>query len=70
MKSSKIMVGCVITFLLTWLTIASIGYLLSTEIDFRSCATNGGTLMFMLIFGWIPAVIVGCDLERRYKDEA
>jgi hypothetical protein len=69
MKSSKIMVGCVITFLLTWLTIASIGYLLSTEIDFKSCATNGGTLMFMLIFGWIPAVIVGADLEKKYKYE-
>ncbi len=63
------MVGCIVTFLLTWLTIATIGYLLSSETDFRSCATNGGTLMFMLIFGWIPSVIVGADLEKRYRNE-
>jgi len=70
MKTTKIMVGCVITFLLTWLTIATIAYLLSSVTDFKTCATNGGTLMFMLIFGWIPSVIVGADLEKKYKDEA
>lgn len=69
MKSTKIMVGCVITFLLTWLSIAALAYLLASVTDFRTCATNGGTLMFMLIFGWIPAVIVGYDLDKRYKDE-
>lgn len=69
MKTTKIMLGCVITFLLTWLTIATIAYLLSSVTDFKTCATNGGTLMFMLIFGWIPSVIVGHDLEKKYKYE-
>ena len=70
MKSTKIMVGCIVTFLLTWLTLATLAYLLSSVTDFRTCATNNGTIMFMLIFGWIPSVIVGYDLDKRYKDEA
>jgi hypothetical protein len=27
--------------------------------------TNSGTIMFMLIFGWIPAIIVGADLDEN-----
>ena len=69
MKSTKIMVGCTVTFLLTWLTIATIAYMLSSVTDFITCATNGGTIMFMLIFGWIPSVIVGHDLDKRYINE-
>jgi len=69
MKSTKIMVGCIVTFLLTWVSLSIIAYLLSSVTDFRTCATNNGTIMFMLIFGWIPSVIVGCDLDKRYKDE-
>lgn len=68
MKSTKIMLGCIITFLITWLIIATIAYLLSSITDFKSCATNGGTIMFMLIFGWIPSAIVGADLATKYYE--
>jgi hypothetical protein len=69
MKTTKIMLAVIATFLITWLLIASIAYLLSSVTDFKTCATNGGTLMFMLIFGWIPAAIVGCDLAEKYEYE-
>jgi hypothetical protein len=69
MKTTKIMLAVIATFLITWLAIATIAYLLASATDFRDCATNGGTLMFMLIFGWIPAVIVGCDLSEKYEYE-
>lgn len=69
MKSTKIMVGCILTFLITWLLLATLAYLLSSVTDFRTCATNGGTIMFMMIFGWIPAAIVGYDLDKRYNHE-
>jgi hypothetical protein len=26
--------------------------------------TNGGTLFFFILFGWIPAIIVGADLDN------
>jgi hypothetical protein len=68
MKLTKIMVGCTVTLLITWLLLTTLAYLLSSATDFRSCATNGGLLMFMLIFGWIPAVIVGYDLDKKYKN--
>lgn len=67
MKSTKIMVGCIVTFLITWLLLATLAYLLSSVTDFRTCATNGGTIMFMLIFGWIPAAIVGYDLDKNMR---
>lgn len=67
MKSTKIMVGCIVTFLITWLLLATLAYLLSSVTDFRTCATNGGTIMFMLIFGWIPAAIVGYDLDKNIR---
>lgn len=59
------MISCIVTFLITWLLIALLAYLLSSVTDFRTCATNGGTIMFMLIFGWIPAAIVGYDLDKN-----
>jgi hypothetical protein len=69
MKTTKIMLAVIATFLLTWVSLSIIAYLLSSVTDFKTCATNNGTIMFMLIFGWIPSVIVGCDLDKRYKDE-
>ena len=69
MKSTKIMLACIACFLTTWLSIATIAYLLSSVTDFKTCVTNGGTIMFMLIFGWIPAFIVGFDLAQKYQDE-
>ncbi len=62
------MLGCIITFILTWLFLSLLAYLLSSKTDFRTCATNGGTIMFMMIIGWIPAFIVGYDLDKNLKN--
>ena len=64
MKSTKIMVAVIAAFLITWTVIGLIGYLLSDG-TYKECMTNGGTLMFMLIFGWIPSVILGTDLHNK-----
>ena len=54
------------TFILTWLTLAFIGYLLSDPgATFRQVASHGGLIMLMLVFGWIPSVIVGMDLDEK-----
>ena len=29
------------------------------------CYTNMGTIICMMIFGWIPSVIIACDLEDK-----
>lgn len=69
MKSTKIMLACIACFVTTWFTVSLLAYVLSSTTDFRTCATNGGTIMFMLIFGWIPTVIVGYDLDQKYEHE-
>ena len=61
------MLAVLATILITWCVMGLIGYLLS-DISYRDCMTNGATLMLMLIFGWIPSIIVGADLDKKFKE--
>lgn len=67
MKSTKIMLAVIATLIATWTIVSLIGYVLS-DLSLRDCYTNFGTIMFMLIFGWIPSVIIGCDLEDKLNN--
>ena len=64
MKSTKLMLAVIATFLITWCVLGSIGYLLS-DLSFRDCLTHGATLMLMLLLGWIPAIVVGNDVNDQ-----
>jgi hypothetical protein len=64
MKSTKLMLAVIATFLSTWCVLGLIGWCLS-DLSFRDCLTHGATLMLMLIFGWIPAVFVGSDFSEH-----
>jgi len=66
MKSTKIMLAVLATLLIVWCTIGLIGWMLS-DLSYKECMTNGGTLMLMLIFGWIPSIIVGADLDKSLE---
>lgn len=63
MKNTKVMLAAIATFLLTWLSLGLIGYLLS-DCYFKYCMTHPGTIAIMLVFGWIPAVVVADDLKE------
>lgn len=67
MKSTKIMLATIATFLSTWCVMGLIGYLLS-DLSYKECMTNGATLMFLLIFGWIPSVIIGYDMDKKFNN--
>jgi len=67
MKSTKIMLAVLATLLIVWCTIGLIGYLLS-DLSYRDCMTNTGTLFLMLFLGWIPSIIVGADLDKNLKE--
>jgi hypothetical protein len=54
------MLAAIATFLTTWIVLGLIGWCVS-DLSFKDCMTNGGTLMFLLIIGWIPSVIVAYD---------
>jgi len=62
MKSTKIMLAVIATTFITWIVMGLIGWMLS-DLSFKECMSNGGTLMLMLIFGWVPAIFVGTDLS-------
>ena len=64
MKSTKIMLAVIATFLTTWFVMGSIGWALS-DLSLKDCLTHGGTLMLLLIFGWVPSVIVAYDLDAK-----
>lgn len=66
MKSTKIMLAVIATLIATWTLFSFIGYFLY-DLSLRDCFTHGGTLMLMLIFGWIPAVIIASDLNNTLK---
>jgi hypothetical protein len=66
MKSTKIMLAVIATILLTWCVMGLIGYLLS-DLSYKQCMTHGATLMLMLIFGWMPAIILGDDLDKSLE---
>jgi hypothetical protein len=47
--------------------VSLIGYALS-DMPLRECFINNGTIMFMLLFGWVPAFIIACDLDTKLKE--
>ena len=57
------MLAVIATFLTTWCVMGMIGYLLS-DLSYKECMTHGATLMLLLIFGWIPGVIIGYDMDK------
>ena len=66
MKSTKLMLAVIASLLTTWTSMSLIGYAVS-ELSLRECYTHNATLMLMLLFGWIPAVIISCDLDTHLK---
>jgi hypothetical protein len=62
MKSTKVMLAVIATFLITWCVMGLIGWCIS-DLLFKECLTHGGTLMLLMIAGWIPAVLVGIDVN-------
>ena len=67
MKDTKIMLAVIFTAIGTWTLMSLIGWALS-DASLRECYTHGATLMLMLIFGWIPAVIIGYDLDKTIEE--
>jgi hypothetical protein len=67
MKSTKIMLAIIATLLLTWCVTGSIGWMLS-DLSYKESMTNSGTIFFMLIFGWIPCIIIGADLDEHINN--
>jgi hypothetical protein len=49
------------------MSVSFIGWTIS-DATFKACTTYSGTLMFMLLIGWLPAVIVTIDLDEYFNN--
>ena len=67
MKSTKLMLAVIATIISTWCVLGLIGWFVS-ELSFKDCLTHGGTLGVMLMMGWLPAVIIGYDLDKTIEE--
>lgn len=66
MKSTKIMLCVIATLLATWTLVSTLTFALS-DLSFRESFGSGPSIMFMLLMGWVPSVIVGSDLDSKMK---
>lgn len=62
MKSTKIMLAIIATLIITWMSLGFIFYIFS-DMTFKESCCNPGVGSIMLFIGWVPALIVGADLE-------
>lgn len=63
MKSTKIMLAVIASLIITWLTLGLIFYVLS-NMTYKESLTSSVTGSIMLFIGWVPALIVGADIEQ------
>jgi len=63
MKATKIMLAVIATFIVTWMSLGFIFYILS-DMTYKECISNDSIKSLMLFIGWVPALIVGADLEQ------
>ena len=68
MKNTKLMVMVVLTFIITWVLLGTLSFLLSDS-SLRDCLTENGLIFFLIMFGWIPSVIVGYDYHEKLNKE-
>ena len=57
----------------TWLLFAFIGYIAS-DASYQECLQSNGLLLLMLVFGWLPALIVTTEYyelqeSKEYQSE-
>jgi hypothetical protein len=64
MKATKIMIVCIVVYLLTILLSGLLVYLVAGFLTYRDAILNGPFAAAMFALGWIPATIVGVDYSE------
>lgn len=63
MKNTTILVVVITVFIITWLVLGLIGYSIN-DLTYKATLSHTAMIIFMVVFGWIPAAIVGDDLDK------
>lgn len=61
MINTKIMLACILTYILVWLFLGSIVYFLNEQ-TFKECLKSDVVILLLILIGWIPSLAVGYDL--------
>ena len=72
MKNSLVLLAVIIALLATW-TLAGIVSNTIAELEPQQLAytmKSDGMIIFMLIFGWIPALCIGVDVHSSFKNDS
>jgi len=68
MKNTYVMLAVLGAFMLTWMFLATVAYFISDVPTYKDAMTHGPVGFILLLFGWIPAAIVGCDIDKKLED--
>jgi hypothetical protein len=67
MKKTKVMLAIIATFIITLFTVNTIVWYLQDTATFKQSFSHGATIGIMLIVGWIPAIIVGYEVNYKLE---
>jgi cytochrome c biogenesis protein CcdA len=67
MNKTKIMLAVIGTFIVTWVVLGLLCMFFSEYTNLSDAMQNGLVLIIMIIFGWIPCLIVGHDLFEKLE---
>jgi len=65
MNLTKNMVIILTTLFITWMVLSTLFFFFGDYTTFKAAATDSPVGMLMLVFGWIPSVVVGADLAEK-----
>lgn len=68
MKGTKIMLAFTGTLFMTWMILSLLIFIFSNDITFKQSAT-GNVGILMIMFGWIPSLIVCIDISDIIDDK-
>jgi hypothetical protein len=69
MKNTKVFLVSFLIFIITVLLINTAVWWLEDTYTWKKCLGHGGTLFSTILFGWIPAVIIGYDYEAHLDNK-
>lgn len=68
MKNIYVMLAVLGAFMLTWMSLATVAYFISDVPTYKDAMSHGAVGFIMLIVGWIPAAVVGYDVDKKLED--
>lgn len=67
MNKTKIMLAVIGTFIATWIGLGLIAMFFAGYDTLSYAMQNGLVIVLMIVFGWVPCLVVGHDLFEKLE---